>query len=326
MTLCFRFFSMVLKMFRQPFLCTIILVLIMLRLGVSAIAIQSFETAPGFPIIPARDTTYNEIAMLESDHVHHFLSKRTDPRYDKSIRGPHLDSLKASVADSLLMAEVAYSSNLTGTIFDRYFRSSDADYIHNVFRSMMDTDPKHGNEPRPGGSIGFSVVTLMEGDRMEGDRIKNHPECIHDGQILAYLSKSWKPWSRKIETNVSLCPHFWELPVPRDVSCNEARTWETASPRMVFQGSVLVHIWLLIDSLGADASHDVRISDHQGAIGPYGAMKFKQDPENMTPRLNADNFHWWALENWWQHHCERGQFQDPPQPSQPEMVPYIEVP
>lgn len=220
------------------------------------------------------------------------------------------------------MAAVAANSPTSGTTFERYFRRSDATSVHDVFQSILDTDPDDAYHPDQIGPKPFDSLTLYEGDHAKG-----HSGCQDNHDLLAYrLWRSLHPSSAPGPTEIFLCAKFWDLPVPNDIHCDEARTWTTATPRMVVQGSVLLHMWLLVEPLVMPPNQGQDIQDYEGAVGPYQAIQFKLSPDEPTARKNADNFHWFALESWWQSRCRRGEFDDPPPPPRgPRATPYEEI-
>ncbi|KAL9618774.1 MAG: hypothetical protein Q9160_006568 [Pyrenula sp. 1 TL-2023] len=255
------------------------------------------------------------------DHAGQPLRKRTAPHYDPSLTGPHLDALNQSVSDSLLLALTAFNTPTSGTSFGRYFRPSDSDIVHRVFQTMIDTDLHQAIDPSTVGPPEFTDITFYDGD----SPIYN--ECASNPGLIAFpVYQAFSP-SGPDTMQVHLCPKFFTLPVPGDVSCDEAATWSTAKPAMVYQGSILLHMYLLLDTLTRRANAGDIIGDYQGAIGPWEAMMFKNNAKTKTPRENADNFHWWALEVWWMHRCGLGEFQDPPQDDGTAGgQPYLELP
>ncbi|KAF3767121.1 hypothetical protein M406DRAFT_328222 [Cryphonectria parasitica EP155] len=214
------------------------------------------------------------------------LKKRADThyiRFDKNdpTDRKHIQQLEQGKKDAIHLAAWMANKwdNAVGSgIYGHYFPTADKDKVVKVYQNIY------------GGSVNTGSVNLL-----------------------------WVFWYTVAEVSgqeqiqkfaiAHACPQAYELPEIKDVSCEELD--EEVGGEMMVLGSVLLHEYTHFKLIGEPAigQHITDVKDKNDKAIGYGALATRKLTDAQKT-INADNYHWLALEYYWTTTCGKT-FEEP---------------
>ncbi|KAF7553512.1 hypothetical protein G7046_g7084 [Stylonectria norvegica] len=241
----------------------------------------------------------NDIVSGMSNHIgkrsEKGLSKRLESQYlnfdpNDPTDQVHLSQLQTGWRDGINMASLAYNDlDYNGDTYNSYFANTDQDKVKNVFGNI------YGNNDAAG-SIYLGFVFWEKSDvatRCTAVDQEQEGETV----VLAYVGNIVIGGQDVVLGHV--CDQAYKLPSLNEVPCDSLET--TVNTAMNVLGATLLHEWAHYDVIGGNAV-GAHIEDH-GAAG-YGPLAVRSLPD-ADKLLNADNYRWLALENYWTITCGR---------------------
>lgn len=233
------------------------------------------------------------------------------------------DFLTNAYNDAVRLADAALSAlqRQDLTIFDHYFARDDEIFVTRVFsafvRGAIDNYAQPAHSP-------IQDVTVHNGGmpgRWNLCERSNVPIYL---QPIARRGTDWAGAGSSIHG----CESFFAAPPNwiMKIDCRQIwAAWPKMTWSMVTPGGRFLHEWMHYDDL-VRADNGLPIRDQTTAIanknypayGPYWTRRYKDAPRT-APRDNADNFHWFAVESFYNQRCYGKRFEYPDYDAQMAM-------
>lgn len=256
--------------------------------------------------------TENFSNLLHLTEVDQRDNGQTPLSFHKEVPKNRRDFYNRAYDESVTLALAALTGlrNNDRTAFHRYFRDSDADFVKAVFTAFVNAV----HDPSGESKIKYMVIRVGDSSPIQRRCISKEPPVIYvasrGGDTDGYWSGS----------SIHACKEFWTKPFLDAVDCNYVKkNWQRVNRKMATAGSYFLHEWMHYSEITKAPNDNKQIDDQtitnidnkatRWCYGPFFTHQYCLS-STPTPRLNADNFAWFATEQYWSAKCSQ-KFDEP---------------